>query len=503
MTRKWWAFATGTVTLAAAVRLLAPTVADPDLWGHIRFGERTLSLGLERVDPFSYLSSGTWINHEWLSEVSMALAWGWGGSFGLIVLKTAIALLTVSLVYAHLIRRGSDPLRAGILLIPTLLLLTPGLATVRPQMYTFLFFTLTLLVLHRVETGGTLWAWILPVIIAVWINFHGGVLAGAGVIGIWGIARAATGFARRRAGAAAELARLSVLGLVCAAALLLNPYGLGLPRFLFETGTVPRPDIIEWQAVRIASVPGLAYLAMAAFGGWTLARAPGRVSVPLLAVLAVVTLLPLTAARHLQLFAVAAPVLLADAFAHAWRRTEEPRSASRAERAAVLTASAVVGLALLGFGAIEARCIRIEPERSIGLPMRAVDWLEASGVSGNVATFFDWGEYVLWHLAPDIKVGMDGRRETVYADSIYEEYLRFQNGVGRWRGVLDRPETEMVLFPAGWPATNLTEIDPGWTRVYGDGVAVVFVRADAPQRAALETTPTGDRPPDGAGVCVP
>lgn len=503
MTRRWWAFATGTVTLAAAARLLAPTVADPDLWGHIRFGERTLSLGLERVDPFSYLSRGTWINHEWLAEVSMALAWGWGGSAGLIVLKTAIALLTISLVYAHLIRRGSDPLRAGLFLIPTLLLLTPGLATVRPQMYTFLFFTLTLLVLHRVETGGTLWAWILPVIIAVWINFHGGVLAGVGVVGIWGIARAVNGFARRRADAPAELARLVVLGLVCAAALLLNPYGSGLPRFLFETGTVPRPDIIEWQAVRLASVPGLAYLAVAAFGGWTLARAPGRVSIPLLAVLAVITLLPLTAARHLQLFALAAPILLADAFAHAWRRNEEPRSASGVERAVVVAASAVVGIALLGFGAIEARCIRIDPPRSIGLPMRAVDWLQASGVSGNVATFFDWGEYVLWHLAPDIKVGMDGRRETVYADSVYAEYLRFQNGVGRWRDVLDRPETEMVLFPAGWPATNLADIDPGWIRVYGDGVAVVFVRADAPQRGALEATPVGDRPPDGAGVCVP
>ncbi len=98
---------------------------------------------------------------------------------------------------------------------------------------------------------------------------------------------------------------------------------------------------------------------------------------------------------------------------------------------------------------------------------------------------------------------MDGRRETVYPDSVYEEYLRFQNGEGAWRGVLDRPETDMVLFPVGWPGYNLTAVDPEWESVYADSLAGVFVRAGRPQAATLRATPIPDLPADGAGMCVP
>ncbi len=47
--------------------------------------------------------------------------------------------------------------------------------------------------------------------------------------------------------------------------------------------------------------------------------------------------------------------------------------------------------------------------------MRAVALLKQSGAGGNMAVPFDWGEYVLWHLGPAIKVSIDGRRETLYS----------------------------------------------------------------------------------------
>ena len=55
---------------------------------------------------------------------------------------------------------------------------------------------------------------------------------------------------------------------------------------------------------------------------------------------------------------------------------------------------------------------------------------------------FDWGEYVLWHLSPQIKVSIDGRRETVYSDPIYAENLRFTSGLGDWDAILKRHPTD-------------------------------------------------------------
>ncbi len=41
-----------------------------------------------------------------------------------------------------------------------------------------------------------------------------------------------------------------------------------------------------------------------------------------------------------------------------------------------------------------------------------------------------WSEYVIWHLNPGIKVSIDGRRETVYPDTIYDKYKDFHFGIG-------------------------------------------------------------------------
>ena len=96
--------------LVAAVCLYigAPTIADPDLWGHVRFGQDILADGrLASVDPYSYLTANQiWINHEWLSEVSFAAAFNVAGPGGLVALKSAILLCIVALLYRQLRAKG-------------------------------------------------------------------------------------------------------------------------------------------------------------------------------------------------------------------------------------------------------------------------------------------------------------------------------------------------------------------------------------------------------------
>ena len=58
--------------------------ADPDLWGHIRFGQLTLALGHAPVrNPYSYSSSGyIWRDPEWLAEALLALSFDALGIIG-------------------------------------------------------------------------------------------------------------------------------------------------------------------------------------------------------------------------------------------------------------------------------------------------------------------------------------------------------------------------------------------------------------------------------------
>ena len=80
------------VTLLAFVAVVVTsTKADPDLWGHLRFGLDMLADGsLHATDPDLFSSDRVWINHEWLAELLMALAYSLAGPTGLALLKLAV-----------------------------------------------------------------------------------------------------------------------------------------------------------------------------------------------------------------------------------------------------------------------------------------------------------------------------------------------------------------------------------------------------------------------------
>src|SRR4029453_7729157 len=85
------------------------TQADPDLWGHVRFGLDWLqSRRLPSIDPYSFTQDVPWINHEWLAESFMGVAYQNLGSPGLVVLKGILAAATF-LVLAAALKKASPP----------------------------------------------------------------------------------------------------------------------------------------------------------------------------------------------------------------------------------------------------------------------------------------------------------------------------------------------------------------------------------------------------------
>ncbi len=486
---------------------LADSVADTDLWGHVRFGQDTLKAGwVLPQDPYSFLTGGsTWINHEWLAEVSFALAYDTAGAPGLIALKVALTALILGLMYRHMRRQGLTPLQAGILLMVVAIPLRLGLGTIRPHVYTYVGFLLILLLIHAAEHGRV---WVLaaaPLLLAVWVNLHGGFLAGVGVLGLWVVFRAVGRFGRTDEPGGRRLASVSWLLVVLSAsfaALLLNPYGSKLLVFLLRTATVPRPEITEWQPLKIMSVAGtitllLLAVALAGFLGSKRPKEAGSI-----AVFAVTAVAPLIAARHLPLFEIAVVVLASEHIADAWKGNQNA-SLAWGRRGWLAVPLALAALVLLGLTLRSFRCIRLDP-REFRLPARAVAILKASGVRGNLVIDYDWGEYAIWHLAPGLKVSLDGRRETVYDDAIYQEQLNFRDGVGDWSALIRRPEVSIVLVDRHRPVFNLMTLVRGWTFVYQDPLCGLFVRDSArTQIEQIIRVPMPGLPFDGNGLCFP
>jgi hypothetical protein len=129
--------------------------------------------------------------------------------------------------------------------------------------------------------------------------------------------------------------------------------------------------------------------------------------------------------------------------------------------------------------------------------------MKRAEVRGNVATFFDWGEYIIWHLSPNVRVSVDGRRETVYSPESYKRSLQFLYGIGDWDAILESPETDMALIGRDQPTYALMRLKPGWQLAYEDSFSSLFVRDGSSLAEKIRNTALPSLPADGVGLCFP
>lgn len=455
---------------SAAVLLFAiatVTKADPDLWGHLRFGlDAIAARGLTSVDPYSFTQDVPWINHEWLSEVMTALAWIVGGVAGLALLKGA--LVGASMVNLWQTFRGVDFVARFVTCAAVAVATAPLARTLRPQLWTLLFVT----ILCRVLLAERRWLRLfLPPLFACWANLHGGWTVGLGVLLAW---TAVEVLLRAR-----EWMRSAAVAGACGIATLATPYGWHLWSFIATTVRMGR-DITEWQPLwRADLIDTVPWFVTVAAGAWLLRYAPSR-RLHRFAVLAMLAYASARVIRIGPLFAMTAGMMLADACRRRWpepsaRRMVEPTPAEPV--AAVVIASLALG-ASVWVASSSLRCINVPSERAAD---PAAMNLLRSAQPGRLVTFFDWGEFALWHLGPRLRVSMDGRRETIYSDARLAEHAAILDGEPAGLRTLADWQPEYVWLPATSEQTRAWLASAGYRIEYRDDRSFVAVRADLPR----------------------
>ena len=495
----WWRISNGLLVASAYLYRFVQTEMDPDLWGHVRFGLDALrARSIVRSDPYSYLTAGvTWINHEVLAELAMGWAYSLCGALGLNLLRLAIGAITLAVIAWHLRRRGSTTVITASLVVIAMFGMQGHLMQMRPQIFTLLYFILTIVVLQEAEERGPRMLWWLVPIFWLWINTHGGILAGLGVVAIWaiirlfqiGVQREVPFSHRLRAGLHLVIPLLGSL-----AATWITPYGPGLLAFLLRTATVPRPEILDWQPLQLSTGPGLAYLICLAvtLAGVHLSRRPR--SAPQMGIFAIMALTPFLAVRHIPLFAGAAVLIAGEHVNDMWERWRSahilrPGQTSRLFQYVVIGSAVGLAVASVALSIPKITFISIRAGKN-PYPIRAVMLIRQNVPEGNLAVHFNWGEYAIWHLGPAVKVSMDGRRETVYPEEVYQMNIRFMTGQGEWDTLLEQYPTDMALVRKVDATYNLLRCKPGWVLVYEDDISALFVRQDFRYRRALEEAAT-------------
>jgi len=466
------------VALVAAAFLCTHAVVDPDLWGHLRFGLDALRDGrLASIDPYSFTQDAGWINHEWLSEVALAIAYRAGAVVGLLLLKTVLLAGTVALLW-RASRAVREPYRWW-MLAAAIVGIAPAAYTMRPQLWTLLFVPIVWAALERRTRLVAV-----PLLFALWANLHGGWIVGAAVAALWTLGRAIDSRSVRAILPETAAIAAGVL------ATLVNPYGARLWTFLLSTVRLSR-NISEWQPVWRQADPtsGLLWAVVAiAIAASPLLRDRSRLTWAGLLPVAWLGAMSLFVARLVPIFAEAALLGFAAGASATVRRSDgvavvrgsafDPRIAIDAIAVAVVVLFNLVP---------ESRCL---PIREPWAPdLAAASAFESPDVRGRLVLPFNWGEYAIWHWGPRLRVSIDGRRETVYSERTIGIAASVAHGLPDGLEFVRQARPEYV-----WLARPTGAAAEGWLRASG-------YRIDVDAAASFIAT-RADLPPLTAGAAI-
>ena len=511
LSRHWARALVGSFTLpwlmaaiAFVIVFCAPGFTDPDFYWHLKTGELIAQTGaIPTTDPFSFTYAGKpWVTHEWLTEVLFYWTASAGGFGALRLLPALAAAVNFMLLYAIARRLAGKELLAALATACFFIPLMPSF-TLRPQIFTFLCFTTYLLVLVDFKYfRSTRLLWLLPVLMLAWVNLHGAFMLGIALLAAFMVCEWGNRwlFPVRHSRSSQRLGLLAAVLAATVAATLVNPQGLRLLLYPFETVAMEASKglIAEWHSPDFHEL--LPRVSLAGIFAWFIATAyAGRkpdlteILLPLLLIVA-----GLSAWRHLPLMAIVLLTFFCAMLRHVrpseilarafWRRR---RASASDGKQVTRTQAGLVHLFVLGGVVLAALAGAVKTERegetSKFVASGAASFLLAQDVHGRLLNDYDLGGYLIWRLWPLHKVFIDGRAD-LYGDDFLKAYFRVDKAAEGWEKTIDGYAIDIVVFSRNAPLRQLLLASGKFREAYADAYHAVLLR-DVPRFKPLLDQP--------------
>lgn len=475
-------------------------VDDPGLGWHLRNIDAMRMEGWWLTsDPYSGPRGGQpWLTNQWLGDVALWLGWHWAGLDGIAAVAVlAIAFLLRTLFCFLLADDAPIPMAAAWTFVAALATSISWVA--RPNLVTIFLLMITAracLSVHsdRWNARKTI---ALGAMFVIWVNAHGGFLAGLTTLVVGLLTESAIGLAdfdatqrwaaRRRAATFAMLLAIAVSATLC------NPYGwrvypwihtLLADEYFMRLNT-------EWHSPNFQAPGWWRVLFLIVLTPIVLGTSKTRPNPIGLALMAFWLAMALKGQRYVALWAVvAAPTLAPLALEIPWicslctririsddlRNTLSRRPISQGGGATVVIAAGVLFWAAFvhratgGFASHDPAII----------PYAALDHLLEIHHGRVTFHHYDFGGYLTWHGWPKFRNWIDDRNEVQGREHIEQHFALLRTDPG-WRQVLDRCGVELVCIRTGSPLDHrLADLAKGpaaeWHQKFRDDHAVIYER---------------------------
>ncbi|ABF39785.1 hypothetical protein Acid345_0780 [Candidatus Koribacter versatilis Ellin345] len=489
------------------------TAADPDLGWQLAAGRWMLEHHqILRTDVFTYTGFGReWI-YPALSQIFEYLLYRIG-SYSLLSWTAAVGCVATVALLLHGARFATAII--AILAIPLL----AARCVMRAELFSVILFAAFVSILWNFHRSRRGLLWILPLLMALWVNLHLGFLAGFGMCAAYVLLEIGELFTlQKRSDALSRLRSAAPWLLATIPATLLNPWGWRVYAGMFRlmpTGT--NPFILELMRVRVNSTTAMQAFAWRDYESaffWFLAIAAICTVAALMqrrfaeAVILVGSVYAAVhASRFVAMFAIIVVVIGGSVFTD-WvphvsrfsRRGDFPDISTKAATIVLVLSAFLVAVRISDL-VTNRFYLRTPGQYSVfgaGAPIRfpagAADFIVRNHLPANVFNDYNSGGFLMGKLAPEYRLYLDGRGELepglyVHAQQLLTQSLDSQD----WqREVASRHINTVVVsldreYGMGLASLNKFCNSPGWKPAYLDPFGAVFVNMGAPPSGSPES----------------
>ena len=477
------------VTLFLLILAFSVTVNhfDYDLWARLIAGMGVIDGGHVLTQDFlSYTPVHTWWDHEWGAGVIFYACLKYFGPFSLIILQALMffgIFFTASKVVK--LRGNSSPYNILFYFFALMAVMTNLNTPIRCHMFSFLLFSIFIYILEKVrKTGSNKLLYIIPFMVILWNNIHGGVVSGLGLLGMYAVGE----FLNKK-----PFAKYLVTLGISLPLLFINPWGWQYIKFLLMANTMPRPHIIEWWGLfskyfLFKQIPFKIFmlgsvLAEGIFIGKEIKASSlkdwyNKADKVKFIVLLATLYLAISHVKLLPFFAIASLCFVYEDFYKLIENIKLPIWKDRCVYTAILFSSIFT---------LSIKDISIHVGMEI-YPIKEVEFIKINNIQGKLLTDFGYGSYVSYKLYPQNKIYMDGRYEEVYYDYMVPVLKEFFMVYPNWRQVFTYFMPDVMILENTYPIYNTLKNGNEWELIYKGKQFGVFVPKNKVQNSYKKPT---------------
>jgi hypothetical protein len=446
-----------------------------DLGWHLAAGDLIRDQGnIPFQDPWSFTSGGRqWYNVSWLWDVIASVLFQYTNFDGLILFVVACGAIIAGYLVSVCLSSGASAIAVCISVLSSCLLYPAFAAfpniylTASPNISTMLFSV----IFYAECLKRTRW-YLLPVMMVLWANLHGGFVLGFLIVGVF----CGTALLRR------DWVNFKIFGFAgvgCFIATFINPLGWHIYEGLATVlGHFSQAHISEWgtyfQNITVpGSIPGIIYILI--FIAFELSSYRGSCPIESRLLSWLFLFLGLYQFRYMSFFFIFSTVPLA---LHLDRLLPKQPNNFKVQRS--LFAAGIIAAC-----ALPLLYMQIDP--ALGLPQmlseQDVLYLQTHFSHARLLNHWNYGGILIFRTRGAIPVFVDGRAATAYPDALLRDYfklLEFESleiDETAWDTVLEKYQIDTVLWVKAHEELRQFLVGKrGWKEAYAGSYASIYVK---------------------------